>query len=79
MLAADITGNPGLLAESEKLGQSGRLFSEIGALFSDAEGLIDGREDLALLKYKIAVSSAKLEQIATLEEAAHESLLAQTR
>jgi hypothetical protein len=77
--AADITRNPGLLAESEKLEQSGRLFSEIGALFRDAEALIDGREDPDSLRHKIAVASAKFEQIAGLEEAAHARLLAETR
>ena len=77
--AAGIAGNPGLLADSETQQRSGRLFSEIGELFGDARALIDGREDLASLEHKIAIASAKLERIASLEEAAHASLLAQTR
>ena len=61
------------------LQQSGRLFSEIGELFSDPAALMGGGEDLAAIRRKIADASAELERIASLEEAAHASLLAQAR
>lgn len=59
--SARITGNKGLAKISTKINESGKLFSEIGQSFKNAETDTD-------LMSKIKIVSEKFEKIATMEE-----------
>jgi len=62
--SASITGNKKLLSIAEKINQAGKIFTEIGQLFKNAEkdnGLID----------KIGEASQKFKRIADIEEDAY--------
>ena len=59
--SAKITGNKELAKASEKIYESGKIFSEVGLLFKDAEKDPD-------IKEKIRRASEKFEKIANIEE-----------
>jgi len=67
--SARITGNKELVKVSEKISESGKIFSEVGLLFKDAETAPNIEE-------KIGVASEKFEKIADIEEEAFNCLLA---
>ena len=67
--SAKITGNKELAKASEKIYESGKIFSEVGLLFKDTEKDPD-------IKEKIRRASKKFEKIADIEEEAFNCLSA---
>jgi hypothetical protein len=67
--SAKITGNKELAKASEKMYESGKIFSEVVLLFKDAEKDPD-------IKEKIRRASEKFEKIADIEEEAFNCLSA---